>query len=354
MKPQLQKILELFEQINAVPRASKKEEQISEWLQQWAGEHGLEVRSDKLGNVVIELPATPGYEDAPTVVLQGHMDMVCEKTPDSKHDFSKDPVVPLIDGDWLTADRTTLGADNGIAIAMGLALATSEHAEHPKIELLITVDEEQGMTGAAALEPDFVSGRIMLNLDSEDEGEFTIGCSGGRETVVEMQLEQEPAGEGMDLFTLKVSGLVGGHSGIDIGKHRAAANKLLARALYRMRQDAPVRLVSLDGGTAHNAIPREAVGQIAIDRQNAATLQDTVKEFEKELRAEFAATEKSLSLSLERSDGKADRVATEGDSTRAITMLNAIPHGVMAMSADVEGKVETSTSFAVLTWKTES
>ncbi len=348
MQQQTIEILEIFEQINAIPRASKNEQAISAWLARWGEQRGLVTRSDKWGNVVIEVPGTGGYEDAPVVVLQGHMDMVCEKTPDSNHDFSKDPIRPLIDGDWLTADRTTLGADNGIAIAMGLALAGSKTAAHPPLELLFTVDEEQGMTGAANMEPGFVSGKVMLNLDSEDEGVFTIGCSGGRETVIEAQLEMQPLPEGMEVCSLKVSGLNGGHSGVDIGKHRACANKLLARALYHIQRSCPLRLVGLDGGTAHNAIPREAAGFFAVKKGDSDSLVKIVKEFENELKSEFAAIESSLSLTLEQADNKGVEAVAEQDSHRAVLMLNAVPHGVVSMSADVEGKVETSTSFATL------
>ena len=213
MQQQMIDILELFEQINAIPRASKSEQAISSWLVQWAEQRGLVTRTDKYDNVVIEVPATEGYEDAQVVLIQGHMDMVCEKTTDSDHDFSKDPIRPLIDGDWLTADRTTLGADNGIAIAMSLALAESKTAAHPALELLFTVDEEQGMTGAANMDVGFVSGRVMLNLDSEDEGVFTIGCSGGRETVIDMPLEMQSLPGTMGICSVKVSGLMGGHSG---------------------------------------------------------------------------------------------------------------------------------------------
>ncbi len=349
MQQQIVDILEIFEQINAIPRESKNEQAISGWLTQWAEQRGLATRSDKWGNVVIEVPASNGYEDAPTLVIQGHMDMVCEKTADSNHDFSKDPVRSLIDGDWLTADRTTLGADNGIAIAMGLALAESENTAHPALELLFTVDEEQGMTGAANIEPGFISGKVMLNLDSEDEGVFTIGCSGGRETIIELPLAMEPLPAAMEVCSLKVDGLMGGHSGIDIGKHRACANKLLSRALHRLQQACPLRLVRLQGGTAHNAIPRQALGEIAVEQGRFESLRQIVQDCQSELNSEFAARESFLSLTFERIHSNENKSAAAGpDSRRAVLLLNAVPHGVVSMSADVEGKVETSTSFAVL------
>ncbi|MBW7995680.1 MAG: aminoacyl-histidine dipeptidase [Candidatus Glassbacteria bacterium] len=341
-------ILELFERINAVPRESKQEERISQWLQEWGKNAGLTTRADKLGNVVIEIPGSAGCEDAPTVVLQGHMDMVCEKTPDSDHDFSRDPVRSIIDGDWLTADRTTLGADNGIAIAMGLALAGRSDIPHPPLELLITVDEEQGLTGAARLEAEFVNGRIMLNLDSEDEGVFTIGCSGGRETVITLESPAAPLADTEEVYRITVSGLLGGHSGVDIDKHRACANKLLGRALCQAGRHVSLRLVSIEGGTAHNAIPREAEAVIACAAGQGGKLEKAVSAFEQAARAEFAASDRGVAIEAARQEIATAGALSVEDSSRVANLMNALPHGVIEMSADVEGEVETSNSFAVV------
>lgn len=348
MHEDVKQILDIFEQIDAVPRKSEHEEKIAAWLRERAANAGLNTRSDKLGNVVIEVPASEGYENSPTVVLQGHMDMVCEKTPDSDHDFSRDPIKLVYDGDWLTADRTTLGADNGIAIAMALAIAGRDDVAHPPLELLFTVDEEQGMTGAARLEPDFVSGRIMLNIDSEDEGLFTIGCSGGRETVVTLATDPEPVDNGSEVYRIELGGLLGGHSGIDIHKHRACANKLLGRALYQIDKELPLRLVSFDGGTAHNAIPREAECVLSCARGEGGKLKEILAEFEESVNAEYAASEQEITIKMIAQDKQDDQAMSRQATARAINLLNAIPHGVIEMSADVEGKVETSTSMAVV------
>ena len=224
-------IIEIFELINQIPRCSKQEEKISEWLHQWAKAENFPVTMDQTGNMLITVPATPGCEDCPVVVIQGHMDMVCEKRPDSDHDFNKDPIRVLREGDWLKADGTTLGADNGIALAMAMALVTDTEIKRPPIELLFTVDEETGLTGAMGLDADMVKGRILINIDSEDEGEFTIGCAGGTETRISLPLGRREATGTHTLWHLDTGGMKGGHSGIDIHKHRANAIKLIARTL---------------------------------------------------------------------------------------------------------------------------
>ena len=225
-----QHILTIFETLSAIPRGSGREEQISLWLQGLAREAGMQSAVDPSGNLVIRVPGTPGREAAPMVVLQGHMDMVCEKTPDSTHNFLVDPIRCIVDGDWLHADHTTLGADNGISIALALALVADPSVAHPPLELLFTVQEEVGLGGAHHLQPGFLNGKILVNLDSEDEGTFVIGCAGGQTTHIHMALTfEEPTQKAA--FMLKVSGLRGGHSGVDIHKHYASANKLVARAL---------------------------------------------------------------------------------------------------------------------------
>jgi dipeptidase D len=292
-----QKVLNLFEQLSAVPRGSGRETKISRWLQERAEAHGFPWKADKAGNLVIRIPATPGYESAPVIVLQGHMDMVCEKTPDSPHDFLKDPIRCIVEGDWLHADRTTLGADNGIAIALALALAEDESVAHPALELLFTVEEEVGIGGANHLQPGFILGKILVNLDSEDEGSFVIGCAGGIKTRIRLPLTfEKPALKAA--FHLRVSGLRGGHSGVDIHKHRASANKLLARALAQLRKVTPLALMGLNGGTAHNAISREAQASFACDAEQTSALQQAVHEFESILNDEYSATESGITLTL--------------------------------------------------------
>jgi dipeptidase D len=338
-----QNILNIFEQLSAVPRGSGREAQISRWLQERADAHGFPWKADKAGNLVIRVPATPGYESAPVVVLQGHMDMVCEKTPDSPHDFLKDPIRCIVDGDWLHADRTTLGADNGIAIALGLALAEDKSVAHPALELLFTVEEEVGIGGANHLQPGFIAGKILVNLDSEEEGAFIIGCAGGMKTRMRLPLSfEEP--ELNAAFHLKVCGLRGGHSGVDIHKHRASANKLLARTLAQLRRISPLALMSLNGGTAHNAISREAEASFACEVDMVPLIQQATKEFASVLNREYSSVESGITLALTPAEAK--RAVTLADSDKVIHLLSALPHGVAEMSASVDGFVETSNNLA--------
>lgn len=347
-----QRIFERFEQISSVPRGTKREQKISQWLQDWAKAHGFSSRTDSTGNLVIYIPASSGMENVPTIILQGHMDMVCEKTPDSTHDFTRDPIRILRDGDWLKADRTTLGADNGIAIAISLALAEDETASHPPLELLFTVEEEIGVGGASGLDPSLISGKTMINLDSEEEGSFIVGCAGGKTTFIHLPCAQEMLPLDQDVFHLSVSGLQGGHSGVEINKHLANANKILARALDRISQKAPVLLVVLKGGTARNAIARDAEVTFACPKGNEKVLREQVSVFEQEARGEYAKSDAGLSISFEASQKESDtKVFGLADSAKVIQFLMTLPHGVMYMSASVEGFVETSTNLAVLELK---
>ena len=349
MTDKTQQIIELFRQINAIPRCSKNEEAVCRWIGQWARGRGLAVRSDRLGNMVIEVPASPGFETAPMVVFQGHVDMVCEKTPDSDHDFSKDPIRHVIDGDWLGADQTSLGADNGVAVAMGMALAMDDQTPHPPLELLFTVDEETGLTGAQGLAPGFVRGRILLNVDSEDEGVFTVGCAGGRDSHLTRPLERGPMGPGLQRFKLAATGMHGGHSGIDINKHRATANKILARGLDSLWHRGPFQLVRLAGGTTHNAIAREAEAILAMDPANRDEATAAVAALEQAIRLEYRQTEPDLRLRLTPADDDPPReTVSESDTRTVIDLLLALPHGVWAMSADIPGLVETSANLAVV------
>jgi len=357
MHGKTREILDIFEQIAAIPRCSKHEEKISQWLQQWARDKGFTVRADSAGNVVIEVAASERYENAPPVVIQGHTDMVCEKTPDSAHDFSTDPIRPIADGEWLRADNTTLGADNGIAIAMGLVLATDKTVSHPELELLFTVDEEQGLTGAAKLAPDFIKGRILLNIDSEDEGVLTVGCSGGKETRISLPLSFTELPEDYQVYRISVSGLRGGHSGVDIHKHRASANRILARLLGLLKESDNIRLVSIKGGTAHNAIARDAEARIASNSTNEGAIGKIVSDFEQIVRNEFAASEKLPSVEIsapQNGAGQSSRSVSTEDTARAINLMLALPHGVIVMSLDIEGLVETSTNFAIVEIKDDA
>ncbi len=329
MHKKTSEILELFENINKIPRCSKNETAIFDWLKKWAENNGFEAKQDKISNLVIKIPATQGYENAPIIVLQGHMDMVCEKTPDSDHDFTKDPIQHICDGDWLKANKTTLGADNGIGIAISLALAADKNLAHPRLELLLTVDEETGLTGVNKLEPGFVEGRILINLDSENEGVFTVGCAGGRETEIILLLSFSPFSEEDCAWKIMAHGMAGGHSGIDIIKPRANANKILAQALDAVRRRFSIRILDVKGGSAHNAIPREAEAVIICSPSQARVLQDVIKEFEETVRKEYSSTEKSISVTVSREDIKDKKVSLSKELTdTVVNLMLAMPHGV--------------------------
>ncbi len=343
-------ILDYFEQINAIPRCSLNEARLCQWLQDWADGHGWSYINDAAGNLLVQVPASLGYDDAPTLVLQGHMDMVCEKTPESYHDFSNDPIRSKMDGDWLTADNTTLGADNGIALAFVMALAEEESVGHPHLELLFTVDEESGLNGAKKLQPDFISGKSLINLDSEDEGVFTVGCAGGVDTTLSIDLQQEPMLSNSRPYMLVVGGLKGGHSGIDIHKHRGNANKILARTLVKIRNVTEIRIAELDGGTRFNAIPRDAKAIILIDSLETTAVEKSVQQILSEVRKEYTLSESDLFINITPADEVHPKPMslTLSDTDRTIRLLLALPNGVAGMSPDFQGSVETSSNLATV------
>jgi dipeptidase D len=348
MDDKTQQIIDIFQQISSIPRCSKKEEKIIQWLAEWAQEKQFAIQKDPAGNILISVPATSGYEQAPVIVFQGHTDMVCEKTPESRHDFSTDPIQLVFDGDWLRADGTSLGADNGIAIAVGLALAGDQTVEHPPLELLFTVDEETGLNGAKKLEAGFISGKIFINIDSEAEGVFTVGCAGGRDAHINLPMQHVKCSDRHVLFNLSVQGLRGGHSGIDIHKARANANKLLARVLHQVKADTDIHLVSFKGGTAHNAIARDATAAIAFEPEQADSVMQRVAAFEKIVKNEYALSEPTLRITLAKSaSGSEDAQAVvPQDLAKMLNLILALPHGVAGMSAAFQGLVETSSNVA--------
>jgi dipeptidase D len=340
-------ILAQFEKISAIPRCSKNEEKIAAYLVDWAKQNGLVSKQDKAGNVLILVPATPGYENTGTIVIQGHMDMVCEKTADSTHDFCQDPIRFVYDGDWLKADKTTLGADNGIAIAMALTLALDKKTAHPPLELLFTVDEETGLTGANALQGDFIDGKVLLNVDSEDEGVFTVGCAGGRDTHISLPLQYEDPPAGYVMARLKAGGMTGGHSGVNINDERANAIRVLVRTILQMQTETDLRIADIAGGTAHNAIPRDAWADFFLAKDNFKKIEKTVADYDQIFRNEFKNTDPNLKLSLEpmpETTGK--RALTAESSPKICNLLFALPHGIAAMSTDIHGLVETSNNLA--------
>ena len=342
------KILSAFEQISQVPRPSKKEEKIVAWLLDWAAENGLEARSDEALNIVIEVPASPGFENSQTLVLQGHMDMVCEKSKGFAHDFDKDPIeLVYTDDGWLTANQTTLGADNGIAIAMAMVAATDKSVPHPPLELLFTTDEETGLTGAMSLQPGFIKGKQLLNIDSEDEGVFTVGCAGGEDARLALPFVADQKMSGYKAFRLVGGGMSGGHSGIEIVEQRANAIKLLFRAIHVMSKLTDVRISSVSGGTARNAIPRDAEAVLLIPENDTEKAKACIEQLQQKLKSEYRKTDPNLGFTLTPENGEFK--ATSAASTRsAIDTIFAYPDGVAAMSKDIAGLVETSNNLATV------
>ena len=338
-------VFDYFAQINQVPRPSKHEEKIILFLQQFAKEHNLKCKVDKTGNVLISKSATKGMENCETVVLQSHMDMVCEKTSDKKIDFTKDPIETYVDGEWLKAKGTTLGADDGIGVAIEMAILTDNTIKHGPLECLFTRDEETGLTGAMGLAKKFMTGKYLLNLDSEDEGEIFIGCAGGVNT--EILFTYKPVMAPRQSIALKVSVdcLTGGHSGDDINKNRANANKVLARFLYETMNKYKMTLCSFDGGNLHNAIPRNAEAIIMIPEADKHKIRKDFNIFAAQLQEEYHVTEPNMTFKMQTED-KPMQVMDKDTSTRLITALQAVHNGVLENSQDITGLVETSSNLA--------
>ncbi|WP_292469382.1 beta-Ala-His dipeptidase [Methanolobus sp.] len=344
-----ERILTLFREISSVPRCSGNEEKIALWLKEWALSHGFSVKFDSVNNIVIGIPGSRGYKKLPAIVIQGHMDMVGEKDRECKHDFSTDPIVPVIEDDWLRAQGTTLGADNGIALAIALALAEDREIAHPPLELLFTVDEESGLTGANALTPDFISGRILLNVDSEDEGIFIVGCAGGLNTTISMPLEYSLSQEDAVVYNLVVDGLSGGHSGVDIHEKRANAIKLLATALRLIADTVDIRLLDIAGGSAHNAIPRYVEAIIAFSEGSKEEILSIIGDYENKERSVYADLDSSLSITLGNTEEKPSMKALDAVSfAKVYGLLADLPHGIASMSPATPVLVETSTNIATV------
>ena len=350
MKPQL--IWEQFDDICRVPRPSKKEGKIIEWLVAFAEKHGFDYQKDETGNVVIRKAATAGFEGRPAVILQSHMDMVCEKNSGLEFDFENDPIEPWIDGEWVKAKGTTLGADCGIGMAAALAVLLDESLEHPAIEALFTVDEETGLTGAFGLGEGMLTGKYLLNLDSEDEGELFIGCAGGIDTVATMEYEKEATPEGYAFVRLEVGDLLGGHSGDDIDKGRANSNKLLARFLYNACDTFQCVVERFDGGNLRNAIPREAYAIVGVPAEAKEDFEERFLEFGQELMEEFKHTEPRMRFTVNDAETPAE-VMSNDDMVALLITLVGLPNGVLAMSFAVPGLVETSSNLASVKFNTE-
>ncbi|GLH66214.1 aminoacyl-histidine dipeptidase [Geothrix edaphica] len=332
--------------LSKIPRGSKNEAAAAAWVADQAKALGCEVERDEVGNVIIRKKATPGKEGRPTVCLQAHVDMVCEQNEGTGHDFLKDPIKVWKDGDLLRATGTTLGADNGIGVAAALAVLASKDIAHGPIEALITIDEETGLTGANGLQPGRLKAKFLLNLDSEEEGYLTIGCAGGEDTIVTRKLTRTAAPAGTKAFRLKVFGLKGGHSGIDIHAGRGNAIRILAQVLGALKPAFGFSLASIKGGNKRNAIPREASAQIFLDPAKEQAFKAALTEHEAHWRAALGAFDPGLHLALE--PGEATQVMSGPDTDALIQLLLALPHGVEAMSPDIPGLVQTSTNMGVI------
>ncbi|MBR4367299.1 MAG: aminoacyl-histidine dipeptidase [Bacteroidaceae bacterium] len=342
---QPKKVFDIFKQINAVPRPSKHEEKMIEFLRQFAAERNLPFKTDECGNVIISKEATPGMEKRAKVVMQGHMDMVCEKNGDVDFDFYHDAIQTYVDGEWMKAKGTTLGADCGIGDALALAILDADDVEHGPIECLFTRDEETGLTGAFEMKPGFMTGKYLINLDSEDEGEIFVGCAGGVNTTATFHYSKVDVPQGYFSMKVSVTGLQGGHSGDDINKNRANANKLLARFLYLEMQKMDVFVSEIQGGNLHNAIPREASAIISVSTDCKETVKVDLNIFAADVETEFSVTEKNLAINVTSTTPQTQAIDKQ-TACNLVFALQAAHNGVLAMSQDIEGLVETSSNLA--------
>lgn len=345
LKPAL--IWQCFDEITKVPRPSCHEEQIREYLLDFAKKHKIKAKTDDCGNVVMFKPATKGHECAPTVVLQAHMDMVAEKNNDTEHDFLKDPIQTYVDGDWVKARGTTLGADNGIGMAASLAVMLDDTLEHGPVEALFTINEEIGLEGAQNLGEDMISGKILINMDSEDDGEIFVGCAGGIDTTAFFTYKRSVAPENFQYFRISVKGLLGGHSGSDINLGRANANKLVARFIWSCSREHDIAVASFDGGNLRNAIPREANAVFGIHKDHKGHITEALTRYADAIVNEYKGVEPSIEFNIEETD-RPDFCIDSETSLALVRAIYSAPHGVYSMSRDIEGLVETSTNLAAV------
>ncbi|MBO4907575.1 MAG: aminoacyl-histidine dipeptidase [Bacteroidaceae bacterium] len=341
---QPQSVFEMFARINKVPRPSKHEEQMIAFLKAFGEGLGLETLVDQTGNVLIRKPASPGMENKPVVILQSHMDMVCEKNADVDFDFLKDPIQTYVDGEWMKAKGTTLGADDGIGCAMEMAILADNSLQHGPLECVFTRDEETGLSGAEGMQPGFMTGSMLINLDSEDEGELFVSCAGGCGTTATFRFSPEAAPQGLFFMRLTVKGLTGGHSGDDIDKKRANANKILARYLYNGLKAWGLRISDIQAGGLHNAIPREATCVVAIPMKDKEAARVAWNVLAADVAEEFSVTEPTIQMELESMDAQ-ETILPEDVNRRLILALQAVDNGVYAMSQDI-ALVETSSNLA--------
>lgn len=348
LKPEL--VFKYFQEISQIPRGSKEEKAISDYLYNFGKNLGLETIQDDALNIVIKKPATKGYENAPGVILQGHMDMVCEKNRGTAHDFSKDPIQLRIDNDMLYANDTTLGADNGIAVAMSMAVLASNDIEHPAIEVLITTDEETGMSGAMAIDGNIFKGKYLLNLDSEEEGYLLVSCAGGVTSLVNLPITHKDIDHSLKAYAIDIKGLQGGHSGMDIIKQRGNSNKLMGRTLSLIQklQGLSFDLVKVEGGSKNNAIPREAEAIILINENDKIKLTNAIDEIQSIFSNELKTSDPGVRLTVTEVENNYTKSYSDDSKEKVVQMLNIIPNGVQTMSMDIKDLVESSTNLGVV------
>lgn len=339
LKPK--EVFKWFEQIDSIPRESGNEKQVSDFLVSFAKNRNLEVYQDNALNVIIKKPGTKGYEKSPAVIIQGHMDMVCEKAEDSKHDFKYDPIKLIVEGDILRADNTTLGGDDGIAVAYGLALLDSKDIPHPPLEILITTTEETGMNGAASVTDEYLSGKTLINIDSEEEGIFLVSCAGGLNTMTEFEIKKESSNG--SALRINVSGLKGGHSGIEINKQRANAIKILGRILYEIKKEC--NITNINGGSKHNAISKNA--ETTIVSKDTDKIKKAAEELYKNIKEEYRIEDPDIKISFEKIETPKD-MFTKELTNDIIDFMITVPDGVQYVSKDIEGLVQTSLNIGIL------
>ena len=344
LKPQ--SVWKFFYDISQIPRCSGHEEKVIKYLEDFAEKHSLDYKKDSAGNVCIKKPAAPGYESKPVVVLQGHVDMVCEKNTDVNFDFNTEGIRLTVEDGWITAEGTTLGADNGIAVAMTLAVLADRSLEHGPLEALFTVDEETGLTGATNLDPSMIDGRILFNIDSEEEGIFYIGCAGGITTIGTIPVREEQPRKDSTSFSLSITGFRGGHSGAEIHEGRGNSVVSCSRILKAISSRTEIRLFRLDGGDKHNAIPRECTASFTAAGEEEEKITAIVDKYRTILMDEYGDIEPNLEIKLEKSGSHPEKVLTGEDSVKIIDTLFVLPHGVIGMSRKLPGLVETSTNLA--------
>ena len=342
LKPQ--SVFKYFEEISQIPRGSGNEKEISNYLKKFGEDLGLETIQDEYLNIIIRKPATKGYENAPCVMIQGHMDMVCEKNKDTDHDFTKDPLKLRLEDGMIYATGTTLGSDNGIAVAMGMAILSDNSIEHPEIEFLVTVDEEAGMSGAMNLDGSQLKAKYILNLDSEEEGYILVSCAGGATAKSSLPIEYTNVSGDKVGLAIDIKGLLGGHSGMDIIKQRGNSNKLLGRLLNLLSIDYDLAKVS--GGSKNNAIPRESECIIAVNKNSVDEVKKQISDIEKIFKNELKTSDPGLVIEV--SDADVEKVFTPEFKDKVIKMYNLMPNGVQTMSMDIEGLVESSTNLGVV------